>query len=115
MRGISKLNVRGDKLDSNAVTNQLKQFGFKPTDMFGLLHHITASGGQLIEIMFSWVYLISVLGGLTGAMVIGVGAVFHHNRWKQNGARILLFSVIAFLVAVIAPGLILGIDQHFNH
>jgi hypothetical protein len=108
------IKQRGETLDNTStsiVTSGLTKFGFKPVSFFGLLNNVLGMGDKFISDMFSIVYLLSIIGGLAGAIVFVVGAMSHHNRWKGNGAKMVGFSVLGFVAAIIIPGLILSIKS----
>jgi len=99
---------------TSGFTQTLAQLGFKPVDPWGLLSHITSTFGSLIAVVFSWVYFLSEMGVLVGALVYLTGSIGSHSRIKRVGMHIVLYAILGFLAAVILPGVIVSINNSFH-
>ncbi|MCL6441899.1 MAG: hypothetical protein K6T83_00290 [Alicyclobacillus sp.] len=100
-----------DAYTSINVNQTMSNLGIKPVDPFALLLHVTNSFGTIIQITFSWIYFLSEVAVLVGALVFMVGAIGHHGRIKQVGTRIALYALVGFVAAIILPGVILSINN----
>ncbi|MHB1681216.1 MAG: hypothetical protein ACYCYO_00110 [Bacilli bacterium] len=95
----------------NNVTQEMQKLGFHPVNLFALMNGVTGSLGQVVQAIFSWIYFLAEIGILVGALVFLVGAGFHHAKVKGSGARIVVWSVAGFVIAVVMPGVVLAIDS----
>jgi len=96
------------------VTQTITQLGFAPVNPWALLNRVTSGFGHLIEVVFAWVYFLSEIGVLAGALVWLVGSIGSHARIKRTGAHITLYAIVGFLAAVILPGVVLALDSTFQ-
>ncbi len=96
------------------LTHIMGGLGFKSVNPFGLLNHITSSFATFIQTIFAWVFFLSELAVLMGAIVFVGGAIAHQSRWKQTGTRMVLYAILGFFVAVLAPGAIMAISSNFH-
>lgn len=96
------------------LDQSIERLGFKPVDPFRLLNEITGTFGTVIQVFFAWVYFLSEIAVLAGAIVYMVGAIGHHSRIKRAGAHMVLYAILGFIAAVILPGVIVAINQHFH-
>jgi len=97
-------------VSGNGVTSIMEHLGFHSVNLMGLLGDLTNAFGGVVSVIFSWVYLLGEIGILVGALIMLVGAATHHKRAKATGAKMLMFSVIGFIMAVVGPGVLLAID-----
>lgn len=96
------------------VNQTMLGLGFKPVNLFSLLNHITSSFGTLIQTIFAWVYFLSEVAILVGALVYMVGAIGHHSKIKRSGALIVLYAILGFIAAVLLPGVIVAVDSNLH-
>ncbi|MDP9729375.1 hypothetical protein ACOJUR_15700 [Alicyclobacillus tolerans] len=96
------------------VTNTLGQLGFHPINPFTFLSQITHSFGSLIETVFAWIYYLSEIAVLVGALVFVVGAIGHNSRIKRTGAHIVLYAILGFVASILLPGILVSINNHLH-
>ena len=96
------------------VSQTMSKLGFRPVNPFGLLNHITASFGTLIQVVFAWIYFLSEIAVLVGVIVFLVGSIGHHSRIKRTGGHIILYSILGFIAATILPGVIVAINNNLH-
>ncbi len=111
---MNQSNATNNALAPPDLSAQLGHMGFNPVNLFSLLSHVTNSFASLIQVIFDWVFFLAEIGVLIGVLVWIVGAIAHHNRIKGTGAHITAYSILGFFVAVIAPGVIVAINNGFH-
>ncbi len=110
----------GDKVSATSslkpphLTSIMNTLGFKAVDPFNLLNHVTTSFATVIEAVFAWVFFLSELAVLVGAIVFVAGAFGHSSKTKQMGAHMVLYAILGFFVAVVAPGAVMAINNGFH-
>ena len=97
-----------------SVTKTLQSFGFRAMNPLTLLSGMTGGFAQIVQILFSWIYFLSEIGILAGALVFLFGAIGHHGRIKGTGVRVIGFSVFGFVLAVILPGVVLALNSQLH-
>ncbi len=90
------------------------RLGIHSVNVGGLLTNATNGAISILITVMDWIFLAAELGIMIGALVFLVGALFHQSRWKQTGGRIITFAIIGFIVGMIGPGVIMGINHFFQ-
>lgn len=98
----------------NQVTHTMQSFGFHQVDPMSILAQLTGTFGTIVQVLFQWIYFLSEIGILVGALAFVFGAIGHHSRTKATGVRIVGFSILGFVLAVVLPGVILAINGQFH-
>lgn len=96
------------------VTRTMQSFGFRQVDPMTVLAQLTGTFGTIVQYLFQWIYFLSEIGILVGALAFVFGAIGHHARTKGMGVRIVGFSILGFVLAVVLPGVILAINGQFR-
>ncbi|WP_258111619.1 hypothetical protein [Alicyclobacillus sp. SP_1] len=96
------------------VSNTLGKLGFHPINPMTFLDQITQSFGTLIQTVFSWIYFLSEIAVLVGALVFVVGAIGHNSRIKRTGAHIVLYAILGFIASIVLPGVLVAINDHLK-
>jgi hypothetical protein len=93
----------------------LAKLGFRSVQPQQLVNNISQMFGNVLGDVFAWTYFLSELTALVGVLVWLVGIIGHHPRVKQVGRHMILYSVIAFLAALLVPGLFISFYKHFHN
>ena len=97
-------------LTANSMITKLENsLGVHPINIGKLFSGVTNGILGIIDNVAAWVFLLSELGIIVGALILAFGAVAHWAGVRRVAWRIIGFSFVGFLVGLFGPGLLLGV------
>ena len=117
-RGTTSANITGlssvSSINPTSILNELQsRLGVHSVNVGNMIANGTNAFVSLIITAMTWIYLAAELGILIGALVWVVGSLFHQRTWRATGGRIVIFSLMGFVIGMIGPGVVLSINKAF--